>query len=359
MRLRDTAGDAFVLGVRATGLTRLATTFGTTTNAKADGPVAVDGVTGAVTGRLAADGAAPDMTADLTAGTIRSAAGSAVALAYESTTGLALGATSFQATATGLAPDTTIALGGATTGAEITTDKAVALKLALAGPGSTATLPADGTSSTLDLEATAATMTLRARLADFRRVHIEPQTGTLGGTFTASRPLELTAKVAGAQLQATVTDAPSELTLTAGPSRVAWTASAAADQLVVARSGPGGRALSAGVRGVPTEFTTTLADTGTQFASPAPGAAVRRAPRTAGRSRPRRRPRSAPARHVHGRSRAARSCRSRARPRAPARRRSTARDPCGCAPRRARSARSLKRASPIDGPCVKPAGTIS
>src|SRR5262249_20610882 len=57
VRLRDRAGDPFVLGVRASKLTRLVTTFGPTTSVKAgsaDGPLTVDGVTDTATGQLQA-----------------------------------------------------------------------------------------------------------------------------------------------------------------------------------------------------------------------------------------------------------------------------------------------------------------
>lgn len=295
--LRDRTGDPFVLGVRASDLTRLVTTFGPSTTVdagSADGPLVVDGDTNAATGRIEAGGAglsSLDLVADLTSGSIQVAGDSAVedlSLSYDATAPLALGATSFDAVVAGLGPDTTIAIDGdphATTGrltgAEITSDQPVDLRLALAGPSQTATLPAPGTTNTLALDTSVATTTLTARLNDLESVHIRPQAGTLTGTFAGSHDLDAEATVpqlddngaptgVDSTLGVVADGTPSDVALTVAPraavdgggARLAWSGSAASDRLQVTQTGvdllDGVDRLSADVEGVPAGFTTTL-----------------------------------------------------------------------------------------------------
>ncbi len=296
VRLRARSGEPYALGVRATELTSVATTFDARPRVRAsatDGPFVADGWTDGVAGRLVAgsgDLADLDLTADLTMGTVAASAAGPVndlRLDYATNDPQALGATTFAVAAAGLSADTTFGAtaiahpsSGQRTGVQVASDQPIDLRIALAGPGRSATLPATGSPNTLDLDATDGTLTLEARLNGLRTLTVRPQTSGLHGHFATARDLNVDAvvplldgagAVAGgdAALAVGAESGPTELALRVAPRDAAdgggeltWTADARTSRLTVARSGAelvaGTDRLSADVRGVPTGFSTVL-----------------------------------------------------------------------------------------------------
>ncbi|MBO9533554.1 MAG: hypothetical protein J7513_11340, partial [Solirubrobacteraceae bacterium] len=299
--LRDTTGDPFVLGVRASNLTHLEAAFGRTTRLDADtadGMIMVDGATDAATGTLTTGTASLpslDLTADLDAGSLHAAGGAPLAdvdLVYTLADAGVLGASTVKLAASGVGVDTTLtfdgdprATTGLITGAELTSDASVNLRLALASAGETATLPAADVTNTLDLAATGTATTLTARVNGLRSLHVNPQSGTFSGTLTSSRPTTVNATVqtlAGdgtatgedSKLNTSVTNAPTSFSLSVAPraaangggAQLAWTGTTTTSQVTVAFSGPdlidGVGELSADVRGVPQSFASVLQEPG-------------------------------------------------------------------------------------------------
>ncbi|MEH3052710.1 MAG: hypothetical protein PGN13_01715 [Patulibacter minatonensis] len=298
--LRDVTGDPFVLGIRATDLTHLESTFGVETAVKtttARAPLVIDGATDAATGRLVAGsgGSLPDLDvrADLAAGKLLGTAGAPygqLSVDYGLTSPGTLGATNVQAVASDLGPTVGIdvkarrhATSGALTGIDVTSAQSVSVRLALGGGATPPTLPGTGTSNTLALDGDASGLgSLTARLNKVRAVSLEPQAGLLGATFTTSAAFTVDAQLAelsgsGAAvgtatttLDATVTSVPAQFALTVAPrsagagggAQLDWSATAAANQVTVDWAGPelitGVGSLRADLRGVPASVTTVL-----------------------------------------------------------------------------------------------------